>query len=483
MPSVSRPTGPGPGKSRRRQWAIAAALAGLLTLGIVLAAFQAPPREERKFVAVYVTDLPGGLERLEVTFAACIVGTREQVLDLEEAVVELSALQGPEEALRICSGWVDLDTDGRVSLLFDRVRGYRNGAWEDLQLPSNRLTLPQAFPADDARRVSTLFDFSLETSIVQRDGALRFEPFIQSIYYVDQSTTNNNKLLPDDLIQVEFPQQVLDTLDEIRRYLCQLLNDCPDEGDGGSSEDPLAEPTVTTPTTDLTCLIECVTIPTNPTGGPTNPTTPTGPIQVSPPTTPTPIVGATVTTAGVTLSWQAPSNWPTARFDVVLDGTTVCTDLATTTCAVAAIGTGTDHVWSVTARSGMYSARSPDWNFVTQRPPASAALLAPTHELTGVDGSSVEFRWRGEDADSKEALQYRVVMSASNPPGVVRCDWTSQESCVVSSLAFDTVYYWKVVTKDGSVQVSSEIRSFTTAPGGGEPSPPNLLCEGAQCIS
>jgi fibronectin type 3 domain-containing protein len=84
------------------------------------------------------------------------------------------------------------------------------------------------------------------------------------------------------------------------------------------------------------------------------------------PTTPSPAVGAVRPGGSVLLQWSPPpTGTPPFTYDVVLDGGTLCANVALTQCQAAGVGeSSTVHTWQVTAKNACGQAASQSWTFL-----------------------------------------------------------------------------------------------------------------------
>jgi hypothetical protein len=211
-------------------------------------------------VQVYVTDLPGDLDAVAFELAAVTVGSNEVPLRVEQSRVEISSLQGPEAALRVAQGRVPKGVDGSVSLVFSSAQGLRDGQWFELDFEQRRLVLPQGLPPGRHATQAALFDFNLQTSLVEREGKIAFQPQVQSVYhYSHHQEASLVDLTPvlDALKKLDDPLQHLysisdEDIDRIVDGICQRLR-C-DATESNEARHPTSAPT--------SCLPSCFPVPT-----------------------------------------------------------------------------------------------------------------------------------------------------------------------------------------------------------------------------
>jgi fibronectin type 3 domain-containing protein len=90
------------------------------------------------------------------------------------------------------------------------------------------------------------------------------------------------------------------------------------------------------------------------------------------PTAPNPAAGAVRPGGSVLLQWSPPATGtPPFTYDVVLDGGTLCSNVAVTQCQAAGVGeSSTVHTWQVTVKNACGQATSLPWTFLACSAPA-----------------------------------------------------------------------------------------------------------------
>jgi hypothetical protein len=96
---------------------------------------------------------------------------------------------------------------------------------------------------------------------------------------------------------------------------------------------------------------------------------------------------------------------------------------------------------------------------------ASATLRSPSDGAIEVDPNS-DLKWNGVFG----AATYDVYFGTANPPPLLNS--TSNTDGVLSTLEFDTIYYWKIVARVAGISGEGPVWSFRTQPG-----PPAALAE------
>jgi len=132
---------------------------------------------------------------------------------------------------------------------------------------------------------------------------------------------------------------------------------------------------------------------------------------------------------------------------------------------------GTPYSWQVESRANgtteiaqssvfrFYNAGDPLENFV----PFPAAVLTPTQGATVEPASGkVTLTWNGNDIDN-DITEYDIFFGTDNPPATLLT--TQSETSLEVDVTADTVYFWRVRTKDAADNVStSEVFQFKTTP-------------------
>ena len=118
---------------------------------------------------------------------------------------------------------------------------------------------------------------------------------------------------------------------------------------------------------------------------------------------------------------------------------------------------GVPYSWFVVSQSNEVdeTAASEIWHFynagsINSYAPFPADIISPNSgETVLMDlNNEVQLEWEGTDLDD-DILEYDVYFSANNPPTLLSTLASSTTSLKVS-VAPNTVYYWKVVTKDAA---------------------------------
>ncbi len=151
--------------------------------------------------------------------------------------------------------------------------------------------------------------------------------------------------------------------------------------------------------------------------------------------------------------------WESAEFATSYD--VIYTDLdadeekktsVTGTTADITLKRGVPYAWHVISKSDKTdkTATSETWKLYNSGPgvisfvPFPAELVSPP--MGGLASINTELEWNGSDADNN-IESYDVYLDTANPPITLLGNTTSMEYAT-SGLTPDTVYYWRVDTKD-----------------------------------
>ena len=194
---------------------------------------------------------------------------------------------------------------------------------------------------------------------------------------------------------------------------------------------------------------------------------------------PSPSDGATGISTSPTLSWAATSS--TDSYDVYFGTSTTPPLVGNVTSAsypLSGLNPGTVYHWKVVAKNSCgNSTFGPVWSFTTGCPtPGTASSPSPSDGATGIS-TSPTLSW----AATSSTDSYDVYFGTSTTPPLVGN--VTSASYPLSGLSPGTLYYWKVVAKNGcGNSTSGSVWSFTTCPMPGTPSIPSPL-DGATGIS
>ena len=164
------------------------------------------------------------------------------------------------------------------------------------------------------------------------------------------------------------------------------------------------------------------------------------------------------TTREVDFKWQKANN--TDSYELRVTNTDVNSTQTISTPALSArlpLLKGSSYSWVVLSSNGQVSQKvsSATWQFYnagseTSRPPFSAEIIAPEIGVSLFKdiNNEVTLSWAGSDLDN-DIVEFDIYFDTVSPPisilATVEPNVTEQKV----SVAAETVYYWKIVTKDG----------------------------------
>lgn len=166
------------------------------------------------------------------------------------------------------------------------------------------------------------------------------------------------------------------------------------------------------------------------------------------------------TTSQVQFSWQTSNN--TETYELVVtnlnNGNKQNFIGLTSLSKTVPILKGTPYSWVVKSMNSavLEVASSPVWNFYnsgyeTAYTPFPAEIIFPKMGSTVlIDiNNEVELEWTGVDLDN-DIVGYDVYFSTENPPENLILSPGASASATKVTVTTDTVYYWRIITKDNS---------------------------------
>ncbi|MFS4493152.1 hypothetical protein [Maribacter sp. 2308TA10-17] len=120
------------------------------------------------------------------------------------------------------------------------------------------------------------------------------------------------------------------------------------------------------------------------------------------------------------------------------------------------IAKGARFSWVVISKNSgvLQSATSSTWNFYnsgfeTSHAPFPAEIVAPKMGVSIFKdiNNEVELSWIGADVDD-DIAEYEIYLSTENPPENLVNTFEPSTSDIRITVVTDTVYYWKIITKD-----------------------------------
>lgn len=181
-------------------------------------------------------------------------------------------------------------------------------------------------------------------------------------------------------------------------------------------------------------------------------------------------VSITPTSSRVEFKWQTANNTNTYELRV----TNLLTNITQTvntqaTSAELTIEKGSPFSWQVITRNTQVqeTASSAIWQFFnagsqTTHAPFPAQIVAPLSGASVVSdiNSEIELEWSGADVDD-DIVGYEIFLDTVSPPQVLVASPAATVSSIKVNTIPNTVYYWKVITRDAEGNTSdSGVYSF-----------------------
>ncbi len=185
--------------------------------------------------------------------------------------------------------------------------------------------------------------------------------------------------------------------------------------------------------------------------------------QIAPPdapASPNPANGATNVSIDADLDWADAAR--AASYDVYFDTVNPPAALigspTSSSWPLSTLSYNTTYFWQVVAKNSAGATPGPVWSFTTQiAPPDAPASPNPANGATNVS-IDADLDW----ADAARATSYDVYFDTVNPPATLIGSPTSS-SWPLSTLSYNTTYFWQVVAKNSAGATPGPVWSFTTA--------------------
>jgi len=180
----------------------------------------------------------------------------------------------------------------------------------------------------------------------------------------------------------------------------------------------------------------------------------------------------TATQSTVTFSWNSASDTESYELRITnLNTSEVITQTGiTATSATVTLTRGIPYSWSITSKNkGATTTVSDTWKFylagvgVTNYAPFPAAAVSPLPGTTVTPtNGKVTLTWDTSDVDGGSLTHtlYFDTVDGKQTPLTANSNLTVKTKEV--SVAANTIYYWRVVTSDGSNTATSVVYSFKT---------------------
>jgi len=176
-----------------------------------------------------------------------------------------------------------------------------------------------------------------------------------------------------------------------------------------------------------------------------------------PPSNPTPANGSTDVSINTDLSWQGgdPDSGDTVTYDVYFGTSSTPPHVAYNQSSLSydpgTLTYSTLYYWRIVAWDNHdASTAGPLWHFTTaaqpNQPPYIPSNPSPANGSTGVSVNA-DLSWQGGDPDTGDTVTYDVYFGTSSSPPIVAHNQTSL-TYDPGTLAYDTTYYWKIISWD-----------------------------------
>ena len=181
-------------------------------------------------------------------------------------------------------------------------------------------------------------------------------------------------------------------------------------------------------------------------------------------------VTITPTSSRVEFIWQTANNTETYELRVtnLLANVTQTVNTQATSAEIT-IDKGTPFSWQVITRNTQVqeTASSATWQFFNagsqiSHAPFPAQIVTPLSGASAVSdiNSEIELEWSGADVDD-DLVGYEIYVDTVSPPQVLVASPAATVSSIKVNIIPNTVYYWKVISKDAEGNTSdSGIYSF-----------------------
>jgi len=190
-----------------------------------------------------------------------------------------------------------------------------------------------------------------------------------------------------------------------------------------------------------------------------------------PPSNPTPTSGSTGVSIYTDLSWTCsdPDGDPltyNVYFGVSSSPPLVANNISATTYDPGTLAYNTLYYWKIIAwDTHGASTIGPLWHFTTSlqpnQPPFVPSSPSPTNGSTDVS-INADLSWQGGDPDPGDTVTYDVYFGTSNPPPHMVYNQSGQ-SYNPGSMAYNTLYYWRIVAWDNhGASATGPLWHFTT---------------------
>ncbi|MDO6491966.1 MULTISPECIES: hypothetical protein [unclassified Cellulophaga] len=167
------------------------------------------------------------------------------------------------------------------------------------------------------------------------------------------------------------------------------------------------------------------------------------------------------TRSSVEFSWSAAADTDSYEINIknLATGNSSSKTVTTTSDAIT-IDRGTPYEWFIVSKANgtTETATSATWKFYNQGvgtenyAPFPADVISPNRGATIATTTTVSLKWSGEDVDD-DIVDYEILFGTNNTP--TTSIGVTTETTLDATVTANTVYYWKVITKDSQDNTSS----------------------------
>lgn len=178
-------------RARVPRWAVAATAIFILVSITSLAVLLLPDRPvEEQYLEVYLADVPGDFEKVQLRIEGVYVGAARHPLHVEVPSLDILQYNGTERSIRVASGDIPRAEHGEVSIVFGEALGYLDGAWLPIAVPNDLLHVTTGFSLGESASSAVLLDLDMDRSLVLTSRGFEFVPHVGTLYYHDYGGDN-----------------------------------------------------------------------------------------------------------------------------------------------------------------------------------------------------------------------------------------------------------------------------------------------------
>jgi uncharacterized protein (TIGR02145 family) len=186
------------------------------------------------------------------------------------------------------------------------------------------------------------------------------------------------------------------------------------------------------------------------------------------PSDPNPVNGADEQSNSTVLSWQCsdPEN-EVLTYDIFFDTINPPAQIATgqsgTSYDPGELQPGNIYYWKIIAHDYLNQTDGPVWNFTTTTnlPPEKPYNPVPADGVGDIDPLNTVLYWSCSDPNNDQ-LVFDFYFGENNPPEPFMYDVQDTSIDISGMMQVGTIYYWKIVAKDGMNETEGDIWSFAT---------------------